>query len=66
MRALKHIGSVKIGKACPSRMEVTLEPNGEQTTTVHVKFWKTHHGHNAELGRVPLNKGSRAEIAGNV
>lgn len=64
IRALKHLGSNKIGKACPSRMEVTVEVNGEQITNVHVKFWKTHHGHTAELGHVPLDKVSRAEIAG--
>nr|XP_023015155.1 uncharacterized protein LOC111504707 [Leptinotarsa decemlineata] len=56
----KHIGaksivSNKIDKACPSRLEVTTtEIDGE--TLITVKYWKTHHGHDEQIGRITKKK----------
>lgn len=59
------MGSNKIGKACPARIEVSFAENkGEET--VNVQFYKTHYGHSAEIGRIHLDKESRIEIAGNM
>jgi len=63
-RAMKSIGTNKIGKACPSRLEVTVstEINGE--SIVCVKYWKTHCGHTEQIGRIALNRDIRLKIAG--
>lgn len=51
IRKIKSGGSYKIGKACPSLLDVsTWECDG----SVLVKFWKTHCGHSEEIGRTPL------------
>lgn len=62
-RALKSTGTNKIGKACPSRMEVSFEGQ-EETKLIKVKFWKPHCGHLLELGHMVLSKWTRTEIAG--
>lgn len=63
-RALKSMGSNKSGKACPSRMEVTIIGNMEEPKSIKVKFWKTHIGHIQDLGRLFLDKETRTIIAG--
>lgn len=62
-RAMKSMGSNKIGKACPSRLEVT-ESKRDGITLISTKFWKTHCGHSIDIGRITLDKDTRAEIAG--
>lgn len=63
LRTLKVTGSNKIGKACPSRIEVTTtEHKGKQSIKVH--FYKTHCGHALDLSYIALDKKSRTEIAG--
>ncbi|XP_018318469.1 zinc finger protein 84-like isoform X2 [Agrilus planipennis] len=46
--------TTKMGRACPSRIEVIFE-NDEQST-LSVKFWKTHCGHTDKIGRVNCNE----------
>jgi len=60
IRAIKSMGTNKIGNVCPSLIE-TIENNG----TISVKYWKTHCGHEIEeLGRVKLDAKTRIQIAG--
>ncbi|KAH1013485.1 uncharacterized protein LOC109538690 [Dendroctonus ponderosae] len=49
IRKLKSCGSIKIGKACPSRMEVTIK-----NENVQVNFWSSHYGHEVHPCTVPL------------
>ncbi|XP_045781491.1 uncharacterized protein LOC123878347 isoform X2 [Maniola jurtina] len=62
IRAIKSLGSNKIGKACPSRLEVTYTLYAEQMI-VKVKFWKTHCGHTNQVERLPLNRQMKCSIA---
>lgn len=66
IRATKSLGSNKIGRACPSRLEVTMNENSDQVKepAVSVKYWKTHCGHSLEVERISLNKDIRLKIAG--
>lgn len=59
-RRLKSLGSNKFGRACPSTMSVTTQPDG----TVDVDVWTTHVGHEHEMGRVYLSAEDRKKIAG--
>lgn len=61
VRAVKSMGSNKINKCCPSRLVIEIHP----IANVTVKFWKTHHGHTAQIGRITLDKITKTEIAGN-
>jgi len=55
LRSIKYLGTNKINRACPSKIEVTtLESDG--VSTVKVKFWSTHCGHAHDIGRVRLDK----------
>lgn len=69
LRALKSTGSCKIGRACPSRMEVSLIGHLSEVqkvargSVVQVKFWPSHYGHSFELGHMVLSKNTRAAIA---
>ncbi|XP_008183946.1 uncharacterized protein LOC103309671 [Acyrthosiphon pisum] len=61
---IKAMGSNKIGKTCPSKLETTiLETNG--IASVQVKYWKTDCGHAQEIGRLKIDKENRAMIAGD-
>ncbi|XP_069363635.1 metacaspase-2-like [Maniola hyperantus] len=62
VRAIKSLGSNKIGKACPSRLEVTYTLYAEQMI-IKVKFWKTHCGHTNQVERLPLNRQMKCSIA---
>lgn len=64
IRPIKPVGSHKIGKACPSRMKVTMMGNLNQPSWIKVKYWKTHFDHELQLGHVSLGSKTRAEIAG--
>jgi len=60
IRKIKSIGSNKIGKVCPSLIEVL-----QKNETVSVKYWKTHCGHKIEeLSRVKLDIETRIQVAG--
>lgn len=59
-RQIKSLGTNKMNKVCPSRLEVTMNNHN----AVIVKFWKTHYGHAVEIGRLTLDKNIRSEIAG--
>ncbi|KAF0682292.1 zinc finger and BTB domain-containing protein 6-like, partial [Aphis craccivora] len=62
LRLMKSMGSNKIGKTCPSKLETTIvETNG--VASVNVKYWKTHCGHAQEIGRLKIDKENRAMIA---
>lgn len=63
VRSLKSTGSNKIGKACPSRMEVVTSTQDEKCV-IKVQFYKNHYGHDLGLGHIKLSKEIRAEIAG--
>lgn len=65
IRTLKSTGSNKIGKACPSRLEVITKGCLNNPTSVVVKFWKTHYGHSLELGHTFLGRQTRMELAGS-
>lgn len=66
------MGTKKIGRACPSRMEVTFintdssSSNENSLAVIKVKFYRTHFGHTFQLGHMTLDKQSRAEIAGKI
>lgn len=62
IRSLKSTGSNKIGKACPSRMEVVTTK--DEKGFIKVEFYKNHYGHDLGLGHIMLSKEARAEIAG--
>ncbi|XP_054710760.1 D-ribitol-5-phosphate cytidylyltransferase-like isoform X2 [Uloborus diversus] len=53
VRKQKEMGSNKIGSTCPSTMEVSRSLSDGK---VHVIFWKTHIGHDAEIERTPVLK----------
>lgn len=52
-RRMKRTGSNKIGTTCPSIMEVSRSLSDG---TVHIVFWKTHIGHEADVTRTPVPK----------
>lgn len=58
-RALKSQGSNKIGKCCPSKIEVLHNKD----LTLSVMFWKTHCGHICDLGHVSLDKPTKLQLA---
>lgn len=60
-RRLKKIGSNKIGTTCPSVMEVSRSLSDGK---VHVEFWKTHIGHEADMQRTPVPKKIRPKNSG--
>lgn len=64
LRTMKSIGSNKIDKACPSKLEVTLSRIGNEASSVQVKYYKTHCGHAQEIGRLKIDKETRTMIAG--
>uniref|UniRef100_A0A6P7FWK9 Uncharacterized protein LOC114334883 n=1 Tax=Diabrotica virgifera virgifera TaxID=50390 RepID=A0A6P7FWK9_DIAVI len=66
IRALKSRGSCKINKACPSRMKVTMTGSLTKPSLVKVEYWKTHFGHELQLGHISLSSNTRAEIAGKL
>ena len=47
---MKAMGSNKIGKTCPSKIEATITENNGKAS-VQVKYWKTHCRHAQEIGR---------------
>lgn len=64
-RMTKSMGSKKMNRACPSKIEITnSEVKG--VLTINVKFWKTHCGHAQDIGRVRLDKETRIMIAGTI
>ncbi|KAK7866262.1 hypothetical protein R5R35_001691 [Gryllus longicercus] len=58
IRKLKRAGSSKIGRTCPSRLEVVVKDGH-----LDVKFWTTHVGHSMDVGHTTLSKAVRTEIA---
>lgn len=60
-RAAKSMGSNKINKACPARLEIEVVHDKSKVTA---KFYKTHCGHETQIGRIMLDKNTRAQIAG--
>jgi len=65
LRMMKPMGSNKIGKTCPSKIETTITENNGNAS-VQVKYWKTHCGHAQEIGRLKIDKENRAMIAGSL
>ncbi|KAB0790536.1 hypothetical protein PPYR_15062, partial [Photinus pyralis] len=57
-RSIKHIGSNKIGFACPSRMVVT-----KTFQKILVTFYPNHCGHECEMGRLRLQQNDRSTLA---
>jgi len=56
----KSIKSSKIGKVCPSLIEVL-----QNNDTVSVKYWKTHCGHDIkEFNQIKLDKETTLYFAG--
>lgn len=51
IRKFKSWVSNKMGKACPSRMEVTIK-----NECVQVKFWSSHYGHEVQACSLLLDK----------
>lgn len=64
IRRLKSTGSNKLGKACPSRMEVTT--HNKNKSVVKVTLFKSHCGHALQLEHIFLDKQSKSEIAGKL
>uniref|UniRef100_A0A6P7GTX0 Uncharacterized protein LOC114346396 n=1 Tax=Diabrotica virgifera virgifera TaxID=50390 RepID=A0A6P7GTX0_DIAVI len=62
IRREKISGSNKINAHCPAKMKVITHPTGE----IIVEFFKTHVGHQNEVGRMRLSKEEREEIAKNI
>jgi len=60
-RATKKQGTKKVGKFCPSAIEVI-----KKKRIYFVKYWKTHCGHKAELDHLRIPKKCRDEIAGKL
>lgn len=57
-KSLKKGGSNKIGTTCPSVMEVSRSLSDGK---IHVEFWKTHIGHEADIQRSLVRKKSRTK-----
>lgn len=51
IREIKSMGTNKIGGVCPSMLKVTIFKY-DRTENVQVKYWKTHCGHQQEIGRI--------------
>lgn len=66
IRATKSMGSNKIGKACPSRIEFTIIKDENEKSMLLIKYWKTHCGHTQQIRRLPLNKDAKLKIAGKL
>lgn len=60
-RQPKKLGSNKIGTTCPSVMEVSRSVSDGK---VHVEFYKTHIGHEADIQRLPSTKKTRPKNSG--
>uniref|UniRef100_A0A6M2DPT9 Putative mudr-1x sp n=1 Tax=Xenopsylla cheopis TaxID=163159 RepID=A0A6M2DPT9_XENCH len=58
IRALKSLGSNKMGKACPARMIAAFYQTG-----VVVDFWESHVGHTKDVGRMRLSNTFKNSIA---
>ena len=61
VREIKSMGSNKIERACPSLLKVTISKFDWKVST---SFWKTHCGHELEIGRIRLDDETRTIIAG--
>ena len=56
------LGSNKINGYCPAKIELMILPSGE----LKVEFFKTHVGHQNDLGRMRLSKHERAEVSKSI
>lgn len=59
LRSIKCQKSSKIGKKCPSRISLKITES-----TLFVKFYKVHEGHEQDLEHLRLPSDFRAAIAG--
>lgn len=61
-RRLKRQGSCKLNAYCTAHIKADHLDSGR----VHVRHWKTHFGHEHELGHITLSKVDKAEFAGKL